>query len=152
MRKDRAEEIGAETTALRETPCNNLALRQAARHVSQIYDRYMAEVGLRGTQYSILSKLDRWGPLPIGKLADTLVIERTALGRAIGPLERDGLIKVGAGPDKRTRSVALTAAGEAKFKAAQAQWRRAQKEFENGFGAGNAEALRATLRRVVSAT
>ena len=152
MRKDRAEEMDAETAALRETPCNNLALRQAARHVSQIYDRYMADVGLRGTQYSILSKLDRLGPLPIGRLADTLVIERTALGRAIGPLERDGLIKVGAGPDKRTRSVALTAAGEAKFKAAQAQWRRAQKEFETAFGAGNAEALRATLRRVISAT
>ena len=32
------------------SPCNNLALRQAARHVSQIYDRHMAEAGLRGSQ------------------------------------------------------------------------------------------------------
>ena len=150
MRKDRAEEL--ETAALRETPCNNLALRQAARHVSQIYDRYMAEVGLRGTQYSILSKLDRFGPMPIGKLADALVIERTALTRAIGPLQRDGLIKVGDGPDGRTRSVMLTAAGETRFKAAQAQWRKAQKAFETAFGAGNAETLRATLRRLIAVT
>jgi len=139
-------------TALTETPCNNLALRQAARHVSQIYDRHMAEVGLRGTQYSILSKLDRFGPMPIGKLADALVIERTALTRAIGPLQRDGLIKVGDGPDGRTRSVALTAAGEARFKAAQGQWRKAQKDFETAFGTSNAETLRATLRRLIAAT
>jgi len=147
MRKDKNA-----FTALTETPCNNLALRQAARHVSQIYDRYMAEVGLRGTQYSILSKLDRFGPMSIGKLADALVIERTALTRAIGPLQRDGLIKVGDGPDGRTRSVVLTAAGEVKFKAAQYQWRKAQKDFETAFGTSNAENLRATLRRLIAAT
>jgi DNA-binding MarR family transcriptional regulator len=147
MRKDKSEPI-----TLTETPCNNLALRQAARHISQMYDRHMAAVGLRGTQYSILSKLARGGPLPIGKLADALVMERTALTRAIGPLQRDGLIKVGEGPNGRTRSVVLTATGEAKFKAAQVQWRKAQKDFETAFGAGNAEALRATLRRLIAAT
>ena len=135
-----------------QTPCNCLALRQAARRLSLIYDDHLAPEGLRTTQYSILSKLNRLGPMPVGKLADSMVLERTALARALQPLERDGLVSVGAGPDKRTRSVALTAAGEAKFKAAQAQWRRAQKEFETAFGAGNAEALRATLRRVISAT
>ena len=81
--------------------------------------------------------------MPIGKLADSLVMERTALSRAIGPLQRDGLVAVGAGPDARTRSVMLTADGKARFKAAQAQWRRAQKDFETAFGASNAEALRA---------
>ena len=118
----------------------------------QLYDRHMAEVGLRGTQYSILSKLGRLGPMPIGKLADVMVMERTALSRAIGPLERDGLVTVGEGPNKRTRRVALTAAGEAKFRAAQVQWRKAQKEFESAFGADNAASLRTTLRRVIAAT
>jgi DNA-binding MarR family transcriptional regulator len=150
MQKERAS--GADDAVLRETLCNNLALRQAARQVSQLYDRYMAEVGLRGTQYSILSKLNRIGPMPIGKLADVMVMERTALSRAIGPLERDGLVTVGEGPNKRTRRVALTAAGEAKFRAAQVQWRKAQKVFESAFGADNAASLRTTLRRVIAAT
>ena len=35
--------------------------------------------------------------MPIGKLAEAMVMDRTALGRAIGPLERDRLINVGAG-------------------------------------------------------
>jgi DNA-binding MarR family transcriptional regulator len=132
------------------SPCNCLALRQASRHVSQIYDRYMAKVGLRGSQYSILSKLSRLGPMPIGKLAETMVLDRTALGRALRPLERERLVMVGAGPDGRTRSVSLTPAGQVRFNEAVVQWRKAQKEFEGGFGAEAAQALRSTLQRVVA--
>lgn len=133
------------------TPCNNLALRQAARHVSQIYDRHMAQAGLRGSQYSILSKLARLGALPIGRLAEAMVMDRTALGRALGPLERDKLIKVGPGSDGRTRSVALTALGQTRLAEAAILWRKAQDEFETRFGASEAENLRATLKRVVTA-
>jgi DNA-binding MarR family transcriptional regulator len=134
------------------TPCNCLALRQAARHISQLYDQHLAEIGLRTTQYSILSKLGRLGAMPISKLAVTMVMERTALSRAIGPLERDGLVKVGAGPDGRTRSVKLTPTGQARLKAAAAHWRRAQKDFEIAVGAGNAADLRTELQRVISVT
>ncbi len=136
--------------ALDSSPCNNLALRQAARHVSQVYDRHMAEAGLRGSQYSILAKLGRLGPLPIGKLAETMVMERTALGRALGPLERDKLIKVGPGADGRTRSVSLVPAGQTRLKEAAVHWRKAQKAFEEAFGEREAVALRATLQRVVA--
>ena len=124
-----------------------MALRQAARHISQIYDRQLAQAGLRSTQYSILSKLGRLGAMPISKLADTMVMERT-LSRAIGPLERDGLVKVGAGSDGRTRSVKLTTTGEARLKAAAVHWRRAQKEFEIAVGVGDAANLRTVLQHV----
>jgi DNA-binding MarR family transcriptional regulator len=138
-----------DATAMDPTQCNCLALRQATRHLSQIYDRHLAEAGLRGSQYSILSKLNRLGPMPIGKFAEIMVLDRTALGRALRPLERDKLLKIGAGPDARTRSVRLTAAGEARLKAAVPHWRKAQKEFETRFGPGAAADLRTSLRRVV---
>jgi DNA-binding MarR family transcriptional regulator len=138
--------------SLDQTPCNCLALRQAARHISQIYDRELAQAGLRSTQYSILSKLGRLGAMPISKLAHSMVMDRTALSRAIGPLERDGLVKVGAGPDGRTRSVSLTTTGEARLKAAVVHWRRAQKEFERAVGVGDAANLRTVLQHVISVT
>jgi DNA-binding MarR family transcriptional regulator len=140
------------TAGVDPTPCNCLALRQAARHISQLYDRHLAEAGLRTTQYSILSKLGRLGAMPISKLADTMVMERTALSRAIGPLERDGLVNVRAGSDGRTRSVKLTTTGEARLKAAAVHWRRAQKEFEIAFGVGDAANLRTVLQHVISVT
>ncbi len=139
------------TTYVDKTPCNCLALRQAARHLTQVYDRHLAQEGLRSTQYSILSVLGRLGAMPIGRLADTMVVERTALGRALRPLERGRLLAVGAGADARTRSVSLTAKGEARLKAAAVRWRRAQKEFEAAYGADAAQALRSALHRVVEA-
>jgi hypothetical protein len=49
--------------------CNCLALRQAARHVTQLYDRCLVPGGLRTTQFSILAKLKRLGPMTINALA-----------------------------------------------------------------------------------
>jgi len=138
--------------ALDSTECNCLALRQAARHVSQIYDGRLAAVGLKGTQYSILSKLNRLGPLSINELAKSMVMDRTTLGRAVRPLERDKLLTIEAGEDARIRRLKLTPAGQAKLKAAAAQWREAQKEFELAFGVHEAAEMRAVLRRVVAET
>src|SRR5579864_8789081 len=86
--------------------CNCLALRQAARHVTQFYDQVLAAAGLRTTQFSILAKLRRLGPLSINALAKELVMDRTTLGRNILPLERDGLIAiVRAKSDRRSKEL-----------------------------------------------
>ena len=92
------------------------------------------------------------GPLSINELAKSMVMDRTTLGRAIRPLERDRLLAIGAGDDGRTRSLKLTPAGQARLKAAAAKWREAQKEFELAFGAPDAADMRTVLRRVVAAT
>jgi len=134
----------------RTTVCNCLALRQAARHISQIYDSYLESEGLRTTQFSILAKLNRLGPLSINELAKSMVMDRTTLGRAIRPLQRDRLLTIGEGEDGRTRSLRLTATGEARLKAAAVKWREAQKKFELTFGAEDAVRLRSVLQRVVS--
>src|ERR1700677_2294055 len=92
--------------------CNCLALRQAARHVTQFYDQFLVPSGLRSTQYSILARLQRKGPMRISALPPELVMDRTTLGRNILPLERDGLIAIGRGKaDRRSKDVRLTAAG-----------------------------------------
>ncbi|MBV9686386.1 MAG: hypothetical protein JO096_04145, partial [Alphaproteobacteria bacterium] len=52
-------------TVLKPELCNCLALRQAARHVTQFYDRFLASAGLRATQFGILAKLRRLGPMTI---------------------------------------------------------------------------------------
>ena len=85
--------------------CNCLALRQAARHVSQFYDQFLIGSGLRTTQYSILARLQRKGTMSINALATELVMDRTTLGRNILPLQRDGLIAIAAGrPTAAARS------------------------------------------------
>lgn len=130
--------------------CNCQAIRQAARQVTQLYDGHLAPSGLRTSQLSILINLSRGGPQSIHELAANLVMDRTTLGRGVRPLERDGLIEIGEGPDGRTRSLKLTATGRKKLAQALPLWQAAQTEFETAFGTAEALTLRTTLNRVVS--
>jgi DNA-binding MarR family transcriptional regulator len=131
--------------------CNCLALRQAARHVSQFYDQFLVGRCLRATQYSILARLHRRGPTSINALAAALVMDRTTLGRNILPLQRDGLIAIRPGrTDRRSKEVHLTKAGAARFRAAAKDWRQAQTRFEAAFGGKRAKALRALLHEVAT--
>ena len=80
-----------------------------------------------------------------------MVMDRTTTTRAVRPLARDKLVAIAPGEDERTRVVRITPAGEKRVAAAAVRWREAQKEFEAGYGAGEAERLRKELARVVGA-
>jgi DNA-binding MarR family transcriptional regulator len=131
--------------------CNCLAIRQAARHVSQFYDQLFQPVGLRATQFAILSRLNREGPMTINALAAALVMDRTTLGRNILPLQRDGLIEVVASPvDRRRRELRLSEAGAEKYRQASERWAVAQTRFDEVYGGDRAATLRGLLREVVA--
>jgi DNA-binding MarR family transcriptional regulator len=140
-------------TATTKNPagCNCLALRQAARHVTRVYDQYLAANGLRATQYSILARLKRRGPMTINALADELSMDRTTLGRNILPLQRDRLIAAARGKnDRRSKQLCLTDSGAARVTAAFKNWTQAQARFERTFGIGRAKELRSLLDDVAS--
>jgi DNA-binding MarR family transcriptional regulator len=131
--------------------CNCLAVRQAARHITQFYDQLLVPSGLRTTQFSILAKLRRLGPMTINALAAAMVMDRTTLGRNILPLERDGLIAVEQGTrDRRSKEVRLTKTGEARFRAGMKGWAEAQRRFEQAFGAERTADMREILHAVAA--
>ena len=131
--------------------CNCFAMRAAARHLSQSYDRFLAPSGLRTTQFSILARLKRGGPLTINALAEDMVMDRTTLGRNVLPLERDGLISIEpTASDRRAKELRLTKAGEKRLQAALKGWSQAQARFETVFGAERAGDLRKLLRAVAA--
>ncbi|MGB7127440.1 MAG: MarR family winged helix-turn-helix transcriptional regulator [Methylovirgula sp.] len=131
--------------------CNCLAVRQAARHVTQFYDQFLAPIGLRTTQYSILGKLKRAGTMTINAMAAELVMDRTTLGRNILPLQREGLLAVRPGKtDRRSKELQLTELGRERYEAGAARWVEAQCQFESTFGDKRAAELRALLRAVAA--
>ena len=131
--------------------CNCLAVRQASRRITQFYDQFLTASGLRTTQFSILAKLRRLGPMPINALAAKMVMDRTTLGRNILPLERDGLVAVEQGSrDRASKELRVTEAGEARFRAGMKGWVRAQREFEKAFGAKRTADMRALLHAVAA--
>jgi DNA-binding MarR family transcriptional regulator len=148
--RDRELTMGAETP-LATQDCNCFALRSAARHISQFYDHFLAPAGLRTSQFSILAKLKRLGPMTINALAENMVMDRTTLGRNVLPLERDGLIAIApSAADRRAKELRLTKAGEKRLQQALTAWSHAQERFETSFGAKRATELRAMLRAVAA--
>ena len=56
--------------------CTNLKLRQLGRRVSQHYDRIVGAVGLKTSQYSLLSHIVTLGPIRPGEIGRASCRER----------------------------------------------------------------------------
>jgi DNA-binding MarR family transcriptional regulator len=125
------------------------AVRQAARHISQLYERHLSEADITPTQFSILSALGRGPSLTMVELAQAMVMDRTTLVRVLGRLLRSGLVADEPdGQGKRRLQLILTSTGHAKLQEAMVRWRAAQDEFERKFGHQQAASLRRELFRV----
>ncbi|MFJ3223276.1 MarR family winged helix-turn-helix transcriptional regulator [Streptomyces sp. NPDC086783] len=130
--------------------CNNLALRKAARYLGATYDKALAPVGLRSTQFSILQKLHSQGEVTITQLADMIAMDRTTMASNLKPLAREGLVTVETSPaDRRARIAAITPEGVVRLKEALPLWRAVQARFEDNFGTAEAAQLRAALNAVL---
>lgn len=127
--------------------CVSTAIRKAARKTTQFYDVALSATGLRSTQFSILAELKRRGSFcSQSDLAAALVMERSALGHSLRPLEREGLITIVAGEiDGRKRFVALTAEGLQRHASAEMHWREAQKNFLNVIGHEEGSGIRSRM-------
>jgi DNA-binding MarR family transcriptional regulator len=115
--------------------------------VTQLYDRALAPLDLRATQYSLLAEVERLGPISLIPLADAMVMDRATLGHNIRPLEARGYLTLSVGRDRRSREVSLTKAGRKLLAKATPLWQRAQTEFEAEIGVEEAAAMRALLHR-----
>jgi DNA-binding MarR family transcriptional regulator len=146
-----AKEVEVKEVEAKLEDCNCSAARAAARHVTQYYDQFLAPTGLRISQFGILARLKRLGPLTISELAEKMAMDRTTLGRNILPLERDGLVDIAAAAsDRRAKEIRLSPAGHERLEAARSGWQKAQAQFETNFGPTRAAELRALLRTVVA--
>lgn len=126
--------------------CNCFTVRKAARQISRLYDAHLQPSGLRITQFLILATLNERETASVNVLAERLDIERTAMGKMIGVLERDGFVKVRpSAEDGRIRIVELTPDGTKLFERAKPLWHEAQQQFSALNGAANVDALRRSL-------
>ena len=133
--------------------CNATTIRKASRRMSQLYDNALEPSGLRATQFAMLTELEGRVSTPptMSELAEALIMDRSALGHALRPLERERLISLKkSGEDSRRRYVVITARGRAKWREASNLWRRAQERFESIYGEEHAKKLRAALSMIAN--
>ena len=125
--------------------CTNLKLRQLMRRVSQHYDQIVGTCGLKTTQYSLLSYVERLGPIRPGVLAAAMGMDASTLTRNLQPLVARSWVEVGPGTDARSRVVTITPAGRDKRVQAQREWKRAQQALNRRLGEARVAELHALL-------
>lgn len=130
--------------------CVCFHLRRSARTITGFYDRMLAPSGLRATQFTLLTVVRRTGGLPFSSLADVLGMDRTTLTRNLRPLEREGLVTIEPGADRRVRTVTLTPKGKRRLSEAQPLWGRAHTRITNGLGKATWRSLRKDLSRTIA--
>jgi len=129
------------TTDVQPQGCTNFKLRQLLRTVSRHYDAELARAGLKGTQFSLLSHVVKFGPLQPQALARQMGLDASTLTRNLRPLIDMGWVSQGPGDDARSRLIVATSEGRAKYTEARRHWKRAQLELNTLLGASEVAAL-----------
>lgn len=119
--------------------CTCAHLRRLTRRITTIYDHHLAPVELTISQYSLLSRVGRLGPIANLRLAGEMGMDRSTLSRTIKPLMSAGWITTADMPpgeqvDKRSFGLELTAAGRAKRDQAYPLWHAAEREISDLMG------------------
>jgi DNA-binding MarR family transcriptional regulator len=107
--------------------CGNL--RMAARAVSSVYDRHLADSGVQSSQMAVLWAVSNAQGMTVKELAARIAMHETTLIRNLRILEREGWVALAVGRDDRRRRIpSLTKAGRAVFGKALVGWKKAQAE------------------------
>ena len=131
--------------------CTCANLRKAARAVTQAFDTALQPSGLRATQFTVLATLAKRGELPLMKLAEAMVLDRTTLTRNLRPLIDRGLVRETRDEDRRVRRLGLTRAGAAALETALPYWHQAQGRLVAALGPGRWAELLGDLAETLEA-
>ena len=143
----RHDEPPLAVTHLVRDACLCLHVQRAARALARRFDEVFRPLDLTHGQFSLLMSLNRPEPPSIGSVAALLAMDRTTLTAALKPLERRELVKVSIDKeDRRSRRLAITAAGRRLLGKAVPLWKQAHAEAEQLIPRGSADDLRAALR------
>ena len=131
------------------TACNCFATRQAARHITRLFEKHLDGAHLTSAQFSIIVSLDEKKEMSMNELSAALVMDRTTLLRALKPLQRDGLLKSQPNKqDTRQLLLSLSREGQHRLRIAARLWQDAQREFEEQIKASRAAHMRRDLLAV----
>jgi DNA-binding MarR family transcriptional regulator len=127
--------------------CLCLHAQRAARALARHFDDVLRPFALTNGQFSLLMSLNRPEPPTLGSVAALLAMDRTTLTAALKPLERRKLLQVKVDKeDRRSRRLAITAAGRRLLNKAYPVWKETHAATEKLLVNATADALRGALR------
>jgi DNA-binding MarR family transcriptional regulator len=114
--------------------CTCAHVRQASRHLIQLYDDVLRAGGVTSGQFVLLMAIHAQGSDTMGNIATMVQQEQSAFSRNLKLLESKGFVRTSVGSDRRTRWISLTPAGQERLQQAFPLWQRLQDRIEEKFG------------------
>lgn len=114
--------------------CLSNNINRTARIVTRIFDGESRQRGYLTTQIQTLYRVAYWEPVSINDLAKKADMDRTTAVRNCRVLEKEGLITIKQGDDRRFRMVRLTEKGWDTVNRSYAVWREQQAAIERKLG------------------
>ena len=131
--------------------CACFTARKAARAITQFYNTIVDDQSLGATQRSLLTVAYIAGAIPISKMAEIAVMDRTTMTRNLQPLQKEHLIIIKPGEDRRERIIQITKKGTDLLKKTMHKWEKAQIEFEKRLGSRKFDQLMSMLTETIDA-
>jgi DNA-binding MarR family transcriptional regulator len=100
--------------------------RRAARALSRIYDAAFAPLGLKSSQFTLLTAIGAHAPVSVSRLSSIMLMDASTLSRNLRPLRRAGYLTGHDGAGRRAGTLELTAEGERLLGNAVAAWQTVQ--------------------------
>jgi DNA-binding MarR family transcriptional regulator len=131
-----------------EGACVGGCVRKLNRMVTAIYDRSLATVGLKTSQFSVLVTVaNREKARPV-ELIKTLQLDESTLSRNVDRMCARGWLRLTSGDDRRSHMIELTDKGQALLRKSLPLWQRAQEDITKRLGTESVAALRSALRKL----
>ncbi len=133
-----------------KSECISRSVRCADRSLTNAYDRALAPSGLRTTQYTMLSVLQRQSVATISELSEILELDQTTTTRNVRILEDSGLLMRVPHHDPRVKLLKLTAEGKRKRLVAFAHWQNVQNQIKSSLTDDEWDVFQKVLSKISS--
>ncbi len=113
--------------------CANL--RRTAQAVTQYYDQYLHQSGLRSSQFSLLIAISLNKDISISELGDKICKDQTTITRNVEILKKYGYIRIAKKEnDARKKAISITEEGKKKLAEVMPLWEKVQTHVEEELG------------------
>jgi DNA-binding MarR family transcriptional regulator len=142
----RTKKLTKEQLAKMSRECVSNNINRTARIITRLFDEESRKWGYLTTQVQTLYRIAYWEPVSINDLAQKADMDRTTALRNCRVLEKEGLITMREGIDRRYRMIELTDEGWNTVNRSHTIWHDQQAKIEKKIGRENMEKLVDMLR------
>ncbi|WP_372366056.1 MarR family winged helix-turn-helix transcriptional regulator [Candidatus Uabimicrobium sp. HlEnr_7] len=119
---------------IKENNCVCFNVRKISRLVTQVYDEAFRSTGFKATQIAVLFSVSDLSPITISQLAQAMTTDRTTISRNLKPLQREHLVLIKPGEDKRQKNIHITTKGKKLVEEILPLWKKCQQKLFSAIG------------------